>query len=213
MKIKWDDLWLSDELAADGFQSGLVVNGRQVIQEAQFIRAATAGLFARGNRAVTLSFTVTRVFGSFSAAEEFALTHYGALSDGPATLTCRCGSTDILFEEAVLESVSTPTYKGSCVLITYSFRAPGTTSTTTPLFDDVITDTLNIPSGVDEYEFTGLGLPSTPAWVAGSVIGPDGADVLWGMIVQGSVSAAGFKILLNGITPNSNYKFSFMYVL
>src|SRR2546430_17192424 len=108
MKIKYDSLWLSDEFSADGFQSGLSLNGRQIVQEAQFLRAAQAAFFARHNRSVTLSFTVLRTFASVSAAEQFFLGHYATLTDGPATLTCRCTNTagtttDLLIQNALLD--------------------------------------------------------------------------------------------------------------
>src|SRR2546421_807524 len=132
MKIKWDSIWLSDEFAADGYQSGPTLNGRQIVQEAQFLRAAQSQFFARGNRSVLLSFSVTRVFSSISAAEQFFLGHYATLVNGPATLTCRCGGgseavTDVLIQNAVLESLSEPRYIGESVNITYTFRAPAIT--------------------------------------------------------------------------------------
>jgi hypothetical protein len=216
VKCKFDDIWLSDELAADGFQSDFAINGRQIVQEAQFVRSTVAGLFARGNRSVSVSFRVRRVFSSEEAAEVFAATHYGSLSAGPATLTCRCGTsspTDVTFADAVLESVAIPKYIGLCVDVLYQFRAPAIAGTSTPLFVDVLVGEQAIPSGQDTVTFTGLAFASTPSFVGGVVVGPDGSDVIIGMIVDGSESTDGFQVNLNGVTPNGNYKFRYLYVL
>src|SRR5436190_3255135 len=124
MKASWDGVTLSDEFVTDLFQSGFTLNGHQIVQEAQFLRAAWSTFFARGNRSITLSFTVNRLFGSVENAELFFLGHYASLSDGPATLVLSCANTDILVANAVLESVSEPTYTGVSVSVTYHFRAP-----------------------------------------------------------------------------------------
>lgn len=216
MKIKWDSLWLSDEFAADGYQSGLSLNGRQIVQEAQFLRAAQSQFFARGNRSVSLSFSVTRVFSSVSAAEQFFLGHYATIVDGPATLTCRCKNTDgtttdVLIQNAVLESLSEPRYIGVSVNISYTFRAPAITAVYSPPVDsDVRTLTASIPNGVSSFTVSGLALPSIPARVFGlSVRKPLNGLQLAASLEDGTVTTDGFKVWLTGTTDNANYKLDF----
>ena len=105
-------------------QYGFTFNGRQIVQEVQFLRAAHSTFFARGNRSVSLSFSVTRIFDSVENAELFMLGHYESLSDGPASLVLTCEDTEVFIADAVLESVSEPNYIGASVTVQYSFRAP-----------------------------------------------------------------------------------------
>src|SRR2546426_971524 len=220
MKIKWDSIFLSDEFAADGFQSGLSLNGRQIVQEAQFLRAAQAAFYARHNRSVTLSFTVVRVFTSVSAAEQFFLGHYATLTDGPATLTCRCANTDgsttdVLIQNAVLDSVSQPSYTGAVVRVSYIFRAPAITALYAPAPDaDVRTFSFAIPNGVNTFAVTGLALPSVPARVFGlTVRKPSGGLQLAATVQTGTITTDGFVVWLTGSTDASGYFLDFAYSL
>lgn len=214
-------IWLSDEFALDGFQHGLAVSGRQIVQEADFLRSAKAAFYARGNRSMQLSFSVLRAFTTVAAAELFLLGHYTVLEDGPGTLTCRCGGgsepqTDVLIPGAVLESVSHPRYIGSSVLVTYTFRfAP--VSVITPPADDLElmtrSGTLNIPAGVSTKTFTGLAFPSMPSRIIGAVSTPAGGDQIHGDVDYTSISTDGFTLNLSGETPDGDYRYDYIAFL
>lgn len=215
MKISWDSVWLSDEFAADGQQSGLSFNGRQLVQEADFLRAASAAFFARRNRSVALSFTVARRFSSIEAAEVFVLGHYGDLSDGPATLLCRCDGTDVLIQNAVLENIAIPRYVGTSVLVTYHFRCPSITAVTGGL-DSAEEASLSaaIPLGVSEHTVSGLALAVAPYRVVARVrMDPAGSRVLFPSLVDGTLTADGFSFSMNGNTETAGYILDFLYSL
>jgi len=193
------------------------LNGRQLVQEAQFLRAVTSNFFARGNRSLTLSFTVSRVFDSVENAELFFLGHYASLSDGPASLVLSCGDTDVFIAGAVLESVSEPTYTGVSVQVTYHFRAPRILTAYSLVATDLdamtVTGTQSIPSGVDNHTFTGLGFASVPIRIVGTVEIPVGGDIIVANIVAGSITTDGFKIALNTTTTSASNKYHYVAVL
>ena len=59
------------------------------MQTATFLRAADAGVFARGDRVNTISFAVTREHASYGAAEAFLFSHAATLPAG-GVLTAIC---------------------------------------------------------------------------------------------------------------------------
>ena len=78
-------------LAAGGDQSpeNLRINGQRQVQTAGFLRAASTGVFARGDRVNTLSFAITREHASYGAAESFLFAHAATLP-ASGTLTAIC---------------------------------------------------------------------------------------------------------------------------
>jgi hypothetical protein len=199
------------------YQSGFTLNGRQIVQEAQFLRAAYSTFFSRGNRSITLSFSVSRLFGSVENAELFMLGHYASLSDGPASLVLTCGSTNVFVADAVLESVSEPVYVGCSVTVQYHFRAPRILtaySLVTTDFDAMTqSGSQSIPAGVSSHSLTGLAFPSVPIRILGTVALPAGEDIIVGGPVIGSETTDGFDIVLSAITPSANYRFNYVVVL
>ena len=78
-------------LAAGGDESpeNLRVNGQRQVQTADFLRAADAGVFARGGRVNTLSFGITREHASYGAAESFLFAHAAVLpASGTLVVIC-----------------------------------------------------------------------------------------------------------------------------
>ncbi|MEI9999384.1 MAG: hypothetical protein WDO13_09550 [Verrucomicrobiota bacterium] len=64
MRISLNTIWLTNDGATD-LQTwtdahDVVLNGRQVVQDAQFLRAVAAEPLARGNAVNVLQFSVTR---------------------------------------------------------------------------------------------------------------------------------------------------------
>ena len=95
MKISLNNVWLTNDGVADlrGWSDAHAVrlNGALVVQEAAFLRAATAVPLARGNAMNELTFSVTRQHDSVAEAAAFALSAAGTLPTG-GTCTVLCGA-------------------------------------------------------------------------------------------------------------------------
>ncbi len=217
MKATFDGTVLADETPARAM-TGFALNGRQVVQEEQFIRAAQATLFARGNRTLRFSFSVTHTFGTIAEAETFALTHYANLADGPATLVFQCGTaseavSEVYITGAVLENVSNH-YVGTCVTFTYAFAGSAITAIV-PVTEeeDMPSRSFSIPSGVDTFPVTGQAWPSIPVRVLPHVRIPADGDNIEAHVVDGTITADGFTIQLTGVTPAVGYYLDYNYQL
>src|SRR5258708_34224231 len=95
MRISLYDVWLTNDGVSD-LQSwtdanDVLLNGKQVVQDAQFLRAVSAQPLARGNEVNVLSFTVTRQHVSVADAAAYVRTAFGSLPGGGAALMS-CGS-------------------------------------------------------------------------------------------------------------------------
>lgn len=216
MKFKWDTVQLSDDTYR---AAGVSVNGRQVVQEANFLRAATASLFARKNRSIQLSFSVQRTFGTIRACEEFVLNHHNTLVDS-GTLTARVGLNtespyDVLLQNAVLEAVSFPRYTGVAAEVQYQFRAPKVSGIvySPPPDADMRTGTLSINNGVSTQTFTGLAFPSAPLRVLAIVVKPLNGAQIFATVVDGTLTTDGFRVDFDATIPAAGYKLNYLAVL
>lgn len=102
----------------------LSVNGVSVVDVVSLPGAAQVQVFARGNDADTISFTVPRKFATVALAIEFALLHFRAL---PRTgnLTFTIGTTSYRMTGAALASVQRGgDMAGRLSLATYTFTGP-----------------------------------------------------------------------------------------
>ncbi len=93
MRISLNNVWLTNDGVADLHAwtdaHEVRLNGRQVVQDAQFLRAVAAQPLARGNVVNRLQFTVTRQHASVAEAAAFVLTAFGSLpTSGTAMLIC-----------------------------------------------------------------------------------------------------------------------------
>ena len=87
MKILLDHFSLA--AGDDESPENLRVNGKRQVQTAGFLRAASAGVYARGERVNTISFAITREHGSYGAAESFLFSHAATLpASGTFTALC-----------------------------------------------------------------------------------------------------------------------------
>ncbi len=78
-------------LAAGGTESpeDLRIEGRREVQAVALLRAASAAVLPRGNRLVTVSFTVTREHASYGDAESFLFAHAATLpASGTVSFFC-----------------------------------------------------------------------------------------------------------------------------
>ncbi len=102
MRISLNDVWLTNDgvasLQAWTDAQSVLLNGKQVVQDAQFLRAAAAQPLARGNRVNLLQFTVTRQHASVAEAGAYALTAFSSLpGEGTAVVICGApGETEAL---------------------------------------------------------------------------------------------------------------------
>ena len=76
-----NNVWLTNDGVAD-LQSwtdahDVLLNGKQMVQDAQFLRAVAAQPLARGNAVNVLRFTVTRQHVSVADAAAYVLTAFG----------------------------------------------------------------------------------------------------------------------------------------
>lgn len=102
----------------------LSVNGVSVVDVVSLAGAAQVQVFARGNDADTISFTVPRKFSTVALAIEFALLHFRAL---PRTgnLTFTIGPASYRMTGAALSSVQRGgDMAGRLSLVTYTFTGP-----------------------------------------------------------------------------------------
>jgi hypothetical protein len=101
MRISLNDVWLTNDGVAD-LQAwtdahSVLLNGKQVVQDAQFLRAAAAQPMARGNAVNVLQFTVTRQHVSVAEAAAFMLTAFSSLpGSGTATVICGASGENLL---------------------------------------------------------------------------------------------------------------------
>lgn len=129
MRISLNNVWLTNDGVSD-LQSwtdahDVLLNGRQVVQDAQFLRAASAQPLARGNEVNVLQFTVTRQHVSVAEAAAYVLTAFGSLpGSGSATIICGASGESLLTATfaAVLEEMPKCTFHGSRTDMTFSLR-------------------------------------------------------------------------------------------
>src|ERR1700689_1118732 len=120
MRISLNDVWLTNDGATD-LQSwtdahDVLLNGKQGVQDAQFLRAVSAQPLARGNEVNVLTFTVIRQHVSVAEAAAYVLTAFGSLpGSGTATVICGASGENLLTctFSAVLEEMSKCSFTGT----------------------------------------------------------------------------------------------------
>ena len=129
MRISLNNVWLTNDGVAD-LQSwtdahDVELNGRQIVQDAQFLRAVSAQPLARGNLVNQLRFTVTRQHVSVAEAAAYALTAFSWLpGSGTATILCGASGEALLTctFSAVLEEMPTCSFFGTRTDATFLLR-------------------------------------------------------------------------------------------
>jgi hypothetical protein len=174
MRISLNNVWLTNDGATD-LQSwtdahDVQLNGRQIVQDAQFLRALAAQPLARGNQVNQLRFTVTRQHVSVAEAATYVLTAFSSLpGSGMATIVCGASGEVPLtcVFSAVLEEMPKGSFLGTRTDTTFVLRG-GLITTSAPL----------AANGVDGATF-------------GTIYGyPQGGTVDGGNLADGLFSAA-----------------------
>lgn len=190
------------------------VNGQQVVEVADFVRAVHASVFPRGNRVTEFAFRACRVFASEALAGAFFLTHHAALPDS-GVLTVEVGPsatpTTFYLSGAALADVRFGPWIGASVWVSYLFRAGAAFTTETPTLPDELegTDMLKRNTvAIADATRTGAVTFSSAFGAAPSVVAsveaPDGSSAILGVTIH-SVTAAGFSWLLTAPTPATGY--------
>jgi len=139
MRISLNDVWLTNDGMSD-LQSwtdahDVQLNGKQIVQDAQFLRAVAAQPLARGNEVNLLQFTVTRQHVSVAEAAVFVLTAFSSLpGSGMATIICGASGENLLTcaFSAVLEAIPKSSFLGTRTDMTFVLRG-GLITTSAPL--------------------------------------------------------------------------------
>jgi len=218
VKIKWGSTWLADD---DAPAFGVVVSGRQIVQEVQFIRAASAAFFSRANRSMTISFSASRSFGTIKSAELFRFSHYALLNNtDDVEFTCGTPAEEpsvVLMENAVLESVNFPQTRGVVVTGEYVIKVANVTGIgTEPVLTDanMVSGSISLASGISSKSVTGQAFASSPVRILATIRKPTGAGgVIVANVVDGSLDTDGFDADFSAETPSSGYFLDFMAVL
>ena len=219
MKIRYGDYQLSDG-AIEG-ASGLTLNGQQINDRFDLVRALSAIFVPKGNRSAVLSFSVNRQKDTLHASERFVLEHFWQLPE-QADLMLYLG-TDAdgswcKFTGAVIDAAGTG-YRGVSPMVQYSFSVGGPPAFDqsppgTPDPDDDMKRGLTAISSAAETVAVVFAAPfsGTPI-VTATVQIPDGGDYLTCQILDTTVSSTGFTARLSGPTPGTGYKLSWMAIL
>jgi len=144
MKISLNNIWLTNDGATDLHlwtdAHDIKLNGRQIVQDAQFLRALAAQPLARGNQVNVLRFTVTRQHASVAEASASLLTAFSSLpTSGTATLICGAyGESPVTCEfAAVLEEMPESVFHGTRTDTTFVLRG-GLITALSALTDSVV---------------------------------------------------------------------------
>jgi hypothetical protein len=159
MRISLNNVWLTNDGATDLHvwtdAHEVTLNGKQVVQDAQFLRAVAAQPLARGNAVNQLRFTVTRQFSSVAAASAFVLTAFNSLpGSGTATLVCGAlGESPVTCTfAAVLEEMPVCTFRGTRTDTTFVLRGGAITTTAA-----TVTTTVDGDSFLAGYDYAAGG--------------------------------------------------------
>ena len=139
MRISINNIWLTNDGTTD-LQSwtdahAVLINGVQVVQDAQFLRAASAQPLARGNVVNVLQFSVTRQHASVADAAAYVLTAFGAFPpSGTAQIICGASGENVITcsFSVVLQEMPRCTFHGARSDTTFVLRG-GLISTSAPL--------------------------------------------------------------------------------
>jgi hypothetical protein len=129
MRISLNNVWLTNDGATElqvwTDAHEVLLNGEQVVQDAQFLRAVAAQPLARGNAVNVLQFSVTRQHVSVAEAAAYVLTAFGSLpASGTAQIICGASGESLLTctFDAVLQEMSKGTFRGTRSDTTFVLR-------------------------------------------------------------------------------------------
>lgn len=227
MRISIANTLLADSADPAYAPTGIVLNGRQVIQETDFLRAAAATYYARGNRSTDLSFTTGRAFATHRLAQAFALQHCTSLPTG-GSITVVCGepgdTENVYLQGAVVESADVVRIVGTFVYVRYTLRGPAAWSSDVPPDLEGETETgedtlvvrrgkVSIASGATSVTVTfSAPLAGVPPCVIPVISRPTGSPQIGCELREDSINETGFIVDLKNATPDDTYKLHYLAV-
>jgi len=144
MRISINNIWLTNDGVTDlrswTDAHGVRLNGKQLVQDAQFLRAVAAQPLARGNQVNQLRFTVTRQHSSVAEAGAYVATLFSSLPpSGVATIICGAygETTRACTFLAVLEEMPESAFHGTRTDTTFILRG-GAITALSPLAGSVV---------------------------------------------------------------------------
>lgn len=218
MKIFFGGIQLTDWQDYPAFD--VSVNGISVIEAIDIVRAATKRFLSRGNKAVTLEFSVRREFVTHHEAQKYLLTHFSTLPDfGLCQATCgvtgEAGPEDVFLENAVLSASPQGTFAGVEVIVRYTIQAGKVTTAVPPEFLIAPGGTViklgkqAIGNGVDSVAVVfPVAFPvGTTVVVTANVAKPSGSGSnIFATVRDDLVTINGFTAELSGPTPDALHK-------
>jgi hypothetical protein len=192
---------------------GLALNGRQLVDEVEFFRAARLAVFARGVRSQEASFAVHRFFASEAAALVFATTHHNDLPNQADLILTLDGQT-VALANAALQGVQREEWSGCYVRMRYTFIGSAWSTDASPLPDPDpdMTRRANLALDTDATSVAVVfssALSGVP-FVQATVLMPTvGGDVIFASVIEDTITAAGFTAALSGPVPGAGYKLSY----
>lgn len=122
MRVTYGILDLADANPALGRVgvAGLILNGRDLVEEVAYFRAGEATVFPRGGRAEEVSFAVHCLFATPIAALTFATTH-GAELPGSGDLEIELDDGTVRLPAACFQSLRREEWSGCYVRVRYTF--------------------------------------------------------------------------------------------
>jgi hypothetical protein len=137
MRVSLNNVWLTNDGATDLHlwtdAHDVLLNGRQMVQDAQFLRALAAQPLARGNAVNVLRFSVTQQYATAAEASAAMLTAFSSLpGSGLATVICGAlGETPVTCTfSAALEEMPASTFHGTRTDTTFVLRGGAITALT-----------------------------------------------------------------------------------
>lgn len=219
MIVLFETTWLAPGQAQSA--CNVRVNGRQIVDDAAFFRAATQTYFPRGNLQLEFSFETNWIFNTTALSEAFVMQHLSQLpmtnqDNGVLQVTCGEETTPstIYSSSAVLASAEIVEYIGLSVKVRYTLLCQPFTSSVPA----------NIPAYPNPNELVlvyrrgSILIPAlsttlailfsspfntTPGSVLVGVSGPTGSSVFDAWAEQDTINVNGFTAVFNVAAPDS----------
>lgn len=220
MRILLETTVLGDDNLALAPITDLSVNGQQVVEEQQFVRAATAAFVPRENESVRVQFTALRTCGSRRAADAFALMHWQSVPHaGLLAIVCGSGADlqTVYLRDALLTAAQVVDRRGVSVRVQYAFvgskleteipveALPGEPA---PQEENPVKrrGPTAIPAGVSSLAVPFASPLASQPVVFVSVSRPTGGARIDAVLCKETVTVNGFTVELSAPTPDDTYQ-------
>lgn len=200
-------------------------NARQVIDEAQFFRAATATYYPRGNVECSFEFVTQWIFTTAAQAEQFVLSSgsaYPMTNADNGVLQVVIGAETatpqtIYSPSAVLEEVEVLDYIGRSVDVRYKLRCQPFTVTAPPFVPSlppsdtsmytILRGVNSIGSGATTLAISfGSVFSTLPVGLTATMSQQSGSQAIFCRILDNTITTSGFTVEFSAPLPDSSSK-------